>query len=934
MMKNKIEKYLMNQTEFFSFDSPSVNFTTEHIAKTFHVKRNTISHYINQLVNEKKVLKIKTRPVYFLHKGAFEEAFFPVTDEEFISIDDLFEKRINREGKKDIFSISIGSDGSLKEAIEKMKTAAHYPPEGLPCMLVGSTGSGKSFLARLLHQYSIDNAIIDPEAPLISFNCAQYANNPELLTSNLFGYKKNSFTGAVKDKPGAFVEADGGYLFLDEVHRLSPEGQEKLFTYLDQRKIYPLGETNEGTEVAVRLIFATTEPLKSTFLHTFLRRIPIHIVLPDLNERNNEELKELIVHFLLKEAKQIQKTITITNSVYDLLLNFEYEGNVGELEAIVKYAVATTYSKNLYSSVVDITVAELPQKLIKINKTSKQIFQQEDTKIEVDPNKTLVSYVRLFKKKESVFSSFFDSLIAICENFLNKQLERQDFETLAIKKIESFFDILIFSDNALESTPFYNYIFSGVREVLDYFEKKNSIRFNGNSIFAIAHYLFYKQGINYLIHERDTENTIDSLITYLKNNKKNSYQFALSILHVLEEKTDVPVDNFDQLVFTLYMDNIIQEQKIHYARAVIVAHGYSTASSIANVANRLLDTPIFEAFDMPIDSTVNDIFNEVTNYLEDVDTRNGVVILFDMGSLEQLTEHLNDYLDAPIIIMNNVTTQTALFTGEQIKKQIPFKGIIENVKKNIHNKYQLIYPEKKKKHAIVTTCMTGIGTAIKLQNMLKTCLDKVSAVENYDIIPCDFMSLKNHGKENSVFHNYDVKIIIGTDNPDIKQLPFISLNELISGKGIYQLNKIFTNFLTDEEVEIINEAIVQNFSIERVIESVTILDSKTALDNVSKCIKRYEVISNKRLSNSKKISLYVHICCLIERLVRNAPIEVYLEGKEEQYNCSKIISKLKTSLTPIEEIYNIRIPNTELKYIADILTAKEVLSDTEDDFMF
>jgi Transcriptional regulators containing an AAA-type ATPase domain and a DNA-binding domain len=98
-------------------------------------------------------------------------------------------------------------------------------------------------------------------------NCAQYANNPELLTSNLFGYVKGAFTGATEDKKGAFESADRGILFLDEVHRLNSEGQEKLFTFLDQGIIYRVGDTNNPIKLKVRLFFATTESLSSDFFN-------------------------------------------------------------------------------------------------------------------------------------------------------------------------------------------------------------------------------------------------------------------------------------------------------------------------------------------------------------------------------------------------------------------------------------------------------------------------------------------------------------------------------------------------------------------------------------------------------------------------------------------------------------------------------------------
>ena len=86
-------------------------------------------------------------------------------------------------------------------------------------------------MASLIYEYAIHKKVIDESAPFVTFNCADYANNPELLSANLFGYKKGAFTGAEKDTIGLIEAADGGYLFLDEVHRLSPEGQEKLFLF-------------------------------------------------------------------------------------------------------------------------------------------------------------------------------------------------------------------------------------------------------------------------------------------------------------------------------------------------------------------------------------------------------------------------------------------------------------------------------------------------------------------------------------------------------------------------------------------------------------------------------------------------------------------------------------------------------------------------------
>ncbi|STV96390.1 transcriptional regulator levR [Klebsiella michiganensis] len=181
----------------------------------------------------------------------------------------------------DHFSLLTGHDGSLRKPIEQMKTALFYPNGGLPLLIVGDSGTGKSYMAELMHEFAIAQGLLAPDAPFVCFNCAQYASNPELLAANLFGYVKGAFTGAQGDKAGAFEAANGGVLFLDEVHRLDAQGQEKLFTWLDRKEIYRVGETAQGMPISLRLVFATTEDIHSTFLTTFIRRIPILISLPD-----------------------------------------------------------------------------------------------------------------------------------------------------------------------------------------------------------------------------------------------------------------------------------------------------------------------------------------------------------------------------------------------------------------------------------------------------------------------------------------------------------------------------------------------------------------------------------------------------------------------------------------------------------------------------
>lgn len=120
----------------------------------------------------------------------------------------------------------------MSEIITQVSTTVAYPPNGLNILITGHSGVGKSYLADKIAAYARQKNVIEADTPYIVLNCADYANNPELVSSMLFGYVKGAYTGADESKEGLLKEANGGYLFLDEVHRLSSENQEKLFSFI------------------------------------------------------------------------------------------------------------------------------------------------------------------------------------------------------------------------------------------------------------------------------------------------------------------------------------------------------------------------------------------------------------------------------------------------------------------------------------------------------------------------------------------------------------------------------------------------------------------------------------------------------------------------------------------------------------------------------
>ena len=237
----------------------------------------------------------------------------------------------------------VGASESLAQQIRQAKAAITYPPFGLHTLCTGATGTGKSLFANAMFDYAVKSGVVPKGASIVTFDCAHYSENPQLLLSQLFGYMKGSFTGAEKDHTGLVEHADGGLLFLDEIHRLTPEGQEKMFLLMDNGIFRRLGETSGYRHAKVLIIGATTEDAQRIMLNTFLRRIPVHIQLPELEKRTIRERLELVLFFIWKESQNIRNHIFLDTETLRMLVHYKCPANVGQLGSDIKLTCANAY---------------------------------------------------------------------------------------------------------------------------------------------------------------------------------------------------------------------------------------------------------------------------------------------------------------------------------------------------------------------------------------------------------------------------------------------------------------------------------------------------------------------------------------------------------------------------------------------------------------
>ncbi len=912
MMRNKDKVYdLLKAMSLELCNNKKRGVTAGEIAKGINIKRNAASHLLNELYTEGKAIKINTKPVYFIDRDVYESS-----DALHKSAGPAKVERAAAAEKSDPFGKMIGSRGSLREQVKMCKSAAAYPPDGLPLLLVGNSGTGKSFMAQVVYEYAKNNKVISDDAPYVIFNCAEYADNPELLSANLFGYVKGAFTGADKDKIGLLEEADGGYLFLDEVHRLPPEGQEKLFLFLDKGIFRRLGESNNWRSSKVRFIFATTEKPSLNLINTFLRRIPLIVDIPDLFGRPVKEKMQMIYDFYQEEAKNIGIDVVVGKQVMDILLKADISGNVGRLKNMIKYSCASAYGAGVMDSakIVKIHLYDLPEEirtkndLILTGSIFSSMFVSKDTPKGYDSSGVF---------EDSPIDEETKILLDTIRDHKDNKINIRDFRNKMTMTIDRILDKIIFKDiENYSDNVFYNETKKVIQNILEIMENLYGIKYYGNAsiVFTYLINIMYDGTTKKLEGGYDFE----TALSIIEDVFPKEFLIAKKLAGLIEVNLDMKTDRLILIYFTLYINTFNQENNENNITAVIISHGYSTASSIASVANRLLGQFIFEAFDMPIEMPIQEIMNKISSYLKGINTSPGVVILVDMGSLEEIYGSIVDIVDGDIGIVNNITTQLAIEVGNRIMRGEELEKIVsESVAEN-NNRYKFIKYNRNKRNAIIVTCMTGIGVAVKIRDLLAKCLTG----NDIEIIAYDYNKLSGNGIGDKIFKEYEVKLIIGTIDPGIREIQYLSLEDLILSKGYSILKGALKNIADDEEIEKINQAIVKLFSLQNVIENITILNSNKIIDQVEIIINDLERKLKMNFTNDLKISLYIHISCLIERLVMKEPITSY-KGLDEFKQChGQFINFAEESFSVIADVYKVEVPVSEIAYIYDIINLK------------
>jgi len=228
-----------------------------------------------------------------------------------------------------------GIVGSSSKIQDVLRMVARLKDTRTPVLITGESGTGKELIARAIHYRGLL-----AKRPFVAVDCGSLV--PTLIESELFGYEKGAFTGALRSKEGLFQSANGGTIFLDEIGELTLELQAKLLRVLQEKEVRPVG-SNQKVKVDVRVIAATNRDLEAAQLEgkfrkdLYFRLNVVTVHLPPLRERRSD-VAALVHYFLDRFAPA--KALTVTPAAMKCMLQYDWPGNVRELENCIERAVA------------------------------------------------------------------------------------------------------------------------------------------------------------------------------------------------------------------------------------------------------------------------------------------------------------------------------------------------------------------------------------------------------------------------------------------------------------------------------------------------------------------------------------------------------------------------------------------------------------------
>lgn len=708
-------------------------------------------------------------------------------------------------------------------------------------------------------------------------------------------------------------------IFLDEIHRLSPQGQEMLFTYIDKGYFRVLGDTEKLISVEAQIIAATTEDPQSFLLKTFTRRIPMLITLPSLKEKNIKERYFLLEEFIKSESQRLSKSIYFNKNALISFLLYDCPSNIGQLKSDLQLSCARAFlnykSKN--KDYILVEQGDLHQRvkvgLMKIQEYRDDvdnILKNVGDVLKFSPDsegKILLDHMDIEEYNEG--NLFYDRIENKLQELKKDGIDEKEINEILNIDIEQYFRKYIrelpekFRKDEISKIVSPE-IIDMAEAVLAMASNKLKREYDEKVYFGLALHLQgsvdrIRQGIK-IFHPK---------LNFIRNEYADEFMVAMEITKLIDStfNIEVPFDEIGYVTMFLatnpYEFDKTQQDKVG---VLVIMHGHSTATSMVEVANTLIGEDYVKALDMPLNMKAEEMYEVAKNKIKEIDNGKGVLLLVDMGSLTNFGDMIKEEWDVQIKTVDMVTTLLVIEAGRKAlsnrELQEIYESCVEIRKYGIQGASSII---EKRESIIVTSCFTGDGSAIRLKEII---LKNVSSKANLKIKALNIADKKVFYKDiQELSREFNIIAIVGVINTYVENIPFISAADILTGEGISKLE------------ELVKQEDEYNKIAESMEKQITKLDSVKLINDIRKTLFNIEEYLKIKLIHDVKIGILIHTCFLIDKLSNKGKETPFVMINEFRSNNSKEFILIKQCVKNLEEAYSINIGENELAHIVKMV---------------
>lgn len=867
------------------------------LADRLSMHRANVSSDLNKLCIEGRARKGEGRPVLFYPLGtAPGQVAAPAS-------------------QASVFDDVIGSRGSLVTPIQQAKAAMLYPPFGLHTLILGQTGVGKTMFADLMYRFGKETGRLAIDAPFVSFNCADYAKNPQLLTGQIFGVAKGAFTGADSDQQGLIEKANGGILFLDEVHRLPAEGQEMLFTFIDKGQFRRLGEAGETRTSQVLIISATTEDPKSALLDTFTRRISMVIHLPSLRERTLEERLELINEFFQGESARINREIGVSRNAMLSFLLYECVNNIGQLRSDIQLSCARAFIESASDSHGRVYIfSKIIPEHVRRGSLHLKFHRDEVDRLLGNDSVVVFTPEGGRKSQESgdyvLPEDFYEQIERKVSMLRQKGMSEEEINELVSSDIEGYFRKLGKRNCAPgQGTEVENLLGRHVlelsRSVLDLAVKKLNRPELMDNLFGFAFHISATQ-------ERllKGKSIFNPQLNSVRKQYPQEFSIAIEAARLIEERllVELPIDEIGYI--SMFFVSSLAEADPNAVGSVgllVLMHGSSAASSIANVANTLMNTDIARAFDMPLTMNPEAAYLQVLKEVKQLEQGQGVLMMADMGSLINFGDLITQETGIATRTVPMVSTPMVLEAVRKISLGQDLEQVYNAAMETrlyFGGSEAVAQRKANASRAIVAACFTGHGSSEKVGGYLRDSLNLkrtntevvTMGITGREDLCCQIQSLDKQ-----------VVAVVGMVDPCMPGIPYFRIEDVLHPQGQQQLQELVERERTYDQV---TDTLASHLSVQ---------DSRRLVTLARQVLERIHRGLGREINSDTLIGALLHLGCMVERLVKGKSAQPFPDLDTFVAEHSEACALVERELGVLAEMYGIEISASEVAYILQMV---------------